>query len=800
MFRNYFKSTFRNLRKNKILSAINILGLTIGLTSCLLIGLYIRHELSYDDFEQKGDRLARVVMEYKFSAGGNSNKGTFTSTKVAPVFKRNFPEVENVVRMMDDDKIVRYGDKLLNEHRFLFADSTFFDMFTFPLLRGNAATALNGPNKVVLTASAARRYFGEEDPVGKVLEVGSEKTLYEVTGLMKDCPSNSQIKFDFLASFSSLGVNQEKTYWEADYRTYVLLKNAEARTTMEAKLPAFMKKEMQGKDVTINFYLEPFKKIHLYSEYPAFEAQGSIRYIYILSGIAALILLIACFTYVNLSTARSVERAKEVGVRKVIGAGRQQLFWQFMGESAVTCFFAIVVSFVVAELILPAFNQLTGKQLQSTALFSFPFVNGALLITVMVCLAAGSYPSLILSKFQAVKVLKGTFKNTGSGQWLRKSLIVFQFIISVALIISTFIMQQQLNYIRHKKLGYDRSHVLVLPMFNSLTAQLPLMKAAFKSNPDVLQVSRCMGTPVQIGSGYTMRSATMPATAQLPVTGNPVDEEYVSASGLQLIAGTDLTAQDLQDISHADEQTSNQLPDSHFIINETAASELGWTPASAIGKKMFLGDNRSGYVRGVVKDFHFASLHTTIRPLVLFAENRGYSLIVKLSGTHLPETLTFLEAAWKKLVPGIPFEYRFLEDDYNKMYTAELRLGQVMDIFSVIAIVLACLGLFGLSSYMVQQRFKEVGIRKVLGATMTNIAMLLSGDFLKLTGLAILIAIPIAWGVMQMWLKDFAYRITMEWWYFAAVGAGVLFIALVTVSSQAVRMALADPLKGLRTE
>ena len=376
MLKNYFRTAWRNLWKNKTSSAINIFGLTIGLTCCLLITLYIQHELSYDNFELKGNRIARVIMEYQFAGSPASTKGNFTSVRVAPVLEQNFPEVESATKMAEYERVVHYEDKLINEKKFMYADSTFFDIFSFPLLKGDPHSVLAGPYKVVITESSAKKYFGEKDPVGQLLQVGSDTVLYQVTGVVRDCPSNSQIRFDFLASFSSLGITKdyESSYWDANYVTYVLLKDKKSIAGLQAKLPAFMKKEMTGQGATINMYLEPFDKIHLHSPYDAFEPNNSITYIYILAAVALLILIIDSSTYINLSTARSIERAREVGVRKVIGAEKKQLFWQFIGESALLCLLSVIFSLVISTLLLSFFNQLTGKQFQAVSLFSLPFL------------------------------------------------------------------------------------------------------------------------------------------------------------------------------------------------------------------------------------------------------------------------------------------------------------------------------------------------------------------------------------------------------------------------------------------
>jgi len=716
---------------------------------------------------------------------------------VAPVLKQNFSEVESAIKMTRYERVVRYKEKMINEKKFMYADSTFFDFFSFPLVKGDPHSALAGPHKVIVTESSARKYFGDEDPLGKLLQVASDTDLYVVTGVIKDCPSNSQIRFDFLASFSSLGITKdyESSYWDANYVTYLLLKNKTSIGELQAKLPAFMKREMSGKGASINMFLEPFDKIHLHSPYDAFEPNNNIAYIYILAAVALLMLIIAGSTYINLSTARSMERAKEVGVRKVIGAGKYQLFWQFIGESALLCILSVIFSLVISVLLIPAFNELTGKQLQAVSLFSLPFLAFSFIVAIGISVLAGGYPALILTGFQPVKVLKGAFKNTNSGQWLKRSLIVFQFVISVFLIISTLSIRKQLYFIQHKKLGYDREHVLVMPMNDKMLANIDLIKQEFKTDPGVISVSRCVRSPVEGGGGYNMRSATMPEDQQINVTANPVDEDFVRTVGLQMIAGSDLTQQDIKDVSTFDWEKNVY----HFILNESAAKQLGWSPQEAVNKKMYMGP-RAGFVRGVVKDFHFQTLHDPIGPFILFTELRGRELLVKLSGQHLRQTISFLESKWKTLVPDRPFEYRFLDDDYNKLYNAEIRLGKIMDLFSGIAILLACLGLFGLSSYAAQQRIKEIGIRKVLGASAGNITVALSKDFVGLAIVAIVIAFPVAWWATHKWLQDFSYRTDINWSIYVGAGLGTLLLTMITVAFQAIKAAIANPVKSLRTE
>jgi len=792
MIRNYFKTAWRNLFRNKGFALINILGLAVGLTCCLLLTLYLQHELSYDRFHSKGDRLVRVIMEYKIGTSGN--KGNFTSTKVFPEFRRQFPEVVSGTRLSSNNRIVKYGDKTWMEDNVLHADSAFFELFDFKLLSGKASDVLKAPNQVVISRSLAEKYFGKEDPVGKTLLLNSSQQPYRVTGVSEDCPSNSQIRYSMVASISSFGPLQEETYSNANYVTYLLMDRAESLNTLQDKVNRFMKKETGDSEFKVNFDLEPFTRIHLYSPYDAFTPNINISYIYIIAGVAVLILVIACFTYVNLSTARSTERAREVGIRKVAGAWRSQLFWQFISESAVLTFLALMISFLLALVLLPSFNTLAGTTLSYTSL-GHPLVWGAaLLAAITVALLAGSYPALILSSFQPVRVLKGAFKNTGSGNALRKGLTVFQFVISVFLIISTFIISSQLRYIQQKKLGYERENRVLLGMDQNLNDKRELVKSELNSLAAVSGVSLAYETPVTIRGGYNMSGSDLSQT--MAVTANPVDEDYLKVTGLELIAGSDLSAQDIRDVSSED-YTENYF---HFILNESAARALGWSPEEAIGKKMYLDEYRPGEVKGVVKDFHFESLHTSIRPLVLFPSPWANTAIVKIDGNNVRETLAAIEAKWKQLAPYRPFVFRFMDEDYQQMYNAEMRTGRVFNIFASLAVLLACLGLFGLSAYAVRQRVKEVGVRKVLGASGLQIVTLLSSGFVKLVLIAFIIASPLAWLAMNKWLEQFSYRVETGWWIFAAAGAVALFMALVTVSFQAIRAAAANPVKSLRTE
>ncbi|MDJ1502833.1 ABC transporter permease [Xanthocytophaga agilis] len=796
MIRNYVTIAFRNLWKNKAFFLITVFGLSIGLTCCLIISLYVQHELSYDKFHQNRDRIVRVVMEYKM--GTTVTKVGVTGTKVAPAFKRTFPEVESGVRLMKYASVLKYEDKLFEEQQFLFADSTFFDVFSFPLLQGNPKTALAGPDKIVLTEASAKKYFGNTDPIGKILSSG--KKDYMVTGIVGNVPSNSQIQFEFVASFASLSAaTKPETWFNANYTTYLLLKDAHAIQTLQSKITPYMKTQAAETGATdgnyLTYELEPLTRVHLHSEVGGLEPNNSITYIYIFGAIVCLILGIACVNYVNLTTARSLERAREVGMRKVLGAVRHQLFWQFIGESGIITSVSILLSVGLTALLLPYFAVLSGQSISLNVLAQPTTLVGLALAGVVISFLAGSYPALLLSKFQPIKVLKGDYKTSGSGLWLRKSLIVFQFAISIFLIIATFTIQGQLSFIQNRKLGYNKDHILVLPSDGKIQKSISTIKTEFKRNPNIQSVTLAYETPTFIEGGYSMRRPEVPESQSMYVTAIPVDEDFVKTLGLQIIAGSNFSETDMNDVSGEDYEKYRY----HYIVNESAVKALGWKVEEAVGKRMVL--NKEGEIKAVVKDFHFASMHQKIEPLVIFPQKESYGvMMVKLSGQQLPETIEFLKEKWQSLAPHYPFEYHFLDDEFNQMYSSEQRTGKIFTLFASLAIVLACLGLFGLAAYTAMQRTKEIGIRKVLGASIADVVMLLSKDFVKLVFIAFLIATPIVWYAMDKWLQDFTYRINLSWWIFATAGILTMIIALLTVSFQAIKTAIINPIKSLRSE
>ncbi|GAB3175624.1 ABC transporter permease [Telluribacter humicola] len=801
MIKNYFRIAFRNLWRNKTFSFITVFGLAVGLTCCLLLFMYVSHELSYDNFQQKADRIVRVTMEY--SLDGNVGKAPVTGTKVAPEFVRAFPEVEAGVRLMNSSAIVRHGDQRFNEKRVVYADSSLFRVFSFGLLKGNPQTALAGPNQLVLSKSTARKYFGTEDPLGKVVRVDARRgeSDYTITGVVEDAPLNSQIKYDILASFSTLDVSKREEWWSANYATYLLLRTPEALAGLKAKVPGYMKSKSAETEMVGNNYLsynlEPLRRVHLHSEVEGnFEPNGDLLYIYIFGSIAVLILIIACVNYVNLATTRAVERAQEVGVRKVMGALPTQLFGQFIGESIIITFIALLLGLLLSSLALPLFNQLSDRQFSFNQWLEPANLLVVVGIGVVVSLIAGIYPALVLTRYQPVRVLKGHLKTTGAGNF-RRTLIVFQFAITAFLIISTFVVQNQLKYIQNKKLGYDKEHVVILPADRQVGEKIQALKSEFKQNSSVQQVSMAYESPVFVKGGYAMRRSDMPEDQYKMVAGLPVDEDFVKTMGLRILAGSDLTRQDMQLAPVMFGDTANYY---HFIINEAAAKELGWTPQQAVGQKIDMGQNRKGEVKAVVENFHFASMRDKIGPLVIFPEGYGNVVLVKLSGSQLTNTLQFMENKWNTLIPSRPFEYEFLDQEFNKLYATETRTGRIFSVFAFLSIFLACLGLFGLSAYTTALRTKEIGIRKVLGASIGSIVALLSQEFLKLVLIAIVIASPLAWYAMDRWLQDFTYRIDIPWWTFLVAGVLAVGVALLTVSIQSIKAALMNPVKSLKTE
>jgi len=796
MFKNYFTIAIRNILRHRVFSLINILGLAIGMTAFFLIFRYVAFEKSYDRWNTKADRIYRVVPDVSTPSETNRTGGRCTAP-VAPGLKKDFPEVEDAVRMSSDDFLVKRGDRRFQEHYVLLADSGLFNIFDFTLVEGDKRTALTQPMSVVLSETTAKKYFGNSDPLGQHLQLTGAALDATVTGVMRDIPVNSQIKTDLFVSLSSnrpiYGQNTPDTTWNQEYGyfTYILLKPHTDAAALQAKLPAWLDRhtgsQLRQMQVHDSLLLEPLTQVYLHTKREVAD-RGSSENVRIFSVIGIFILILACINFINLTTARSVERAKEVGVRKVIGALKSQLSLQFIGESVILCLLAFVLTLALCSLLIPLFNQLAGKTV-STGIFSNPSdVLLLLMLSVIVGVTAGFYPALVLASFRPVMVLKGRFATGSKGSLLRKGLVVFQFTIAILLLIGTTIVYNQLDYMRTRELGFDKEQTIIVPTNGD--KKIPIFKQALSTIPGVegsTYSSSVFGegqfnafTELQNSKGEMQKSNLDLYT---------VDYDFIPLYGLRLANG--------RNFSRAFPTDSTQA----MIINECAAGMLGYpTPGAAIGRD-FAQWGRRGKIIGILKDFHTHSPKVPIQPLVMRIEPFGYyTLSVKLSPNHIPATMKAIAATWDQTVPNRPFEYQFLDDLFDRQYRADTRFGNLFFNFAILAIFISCLGLLGLASYNTIQRTKEIGVRKILGATVSAIVHLLSIDFIRLVGIAFLIAAPLAWFAMQRWLSGFAYRTRISWWIFAAAGTAAVLIAFVTISFQCIRAAIANPVNALRSE
>ena len=799
MFKNYLKTAFRNLSKNKLYSGINIIGLTVGLAACLLIGVFINHELSYDKFNTRADRIVRVTMEY--NNAGTVNRTATTGTKVGPQFKRTFPAVEEYSRAFLSQGIIKYEEKVFDEQRILFADAPLFKIFSFNLVEGDAATALDAPDKIVLTRSMARKYFGNGSAINKSISAFGKEL--RVSAVCEDIPQNSQIKFDFATQFFNLGnyVKTEK-WWEANWITYLLVRDKKDVPQLQQQITDYMKTKevrtearLEGNDY-LTYHLEPLKTVHLKSSLAGFEPNGNMTYIYMFGIIALLILIIASANYTNLATAQSTGRGNEIGMRKVLGASKKQVFFQFIGESTIITFLSAGLALLLGVLLIPYFNNITGKEFTSEILLQPVPIISLVIFAVLVSFLAGFYPAMILSGTKVLSVLKKGFRITGGGGTLRKSLIVIQFSISVFLIIYTAIILQQMNFMQTKNLGYDKDHIAVLPIGGKMLRDFQSIKDAIRQVPGVEGVTAAYETPEFVEWGDGINVTDEKGKKEISLNAMPVDLDFTKTLKMQIVAGRDFQQSDLAMMDTSNSYTNFQQP---YIINESLAKKIGWTPGEAIGKTIEKG--YAGPVVGVVKDFNFNSLREPIGPMLIFL-GRDYSrsFMARINGNDVQATLGRLEMLWKQRLPERPFTYHFLDEDYNKLYVGEQRSSALFTIAATLAILLACLGLFGLAAFTTVQRTKEIGIRRVLGANITSITMLIAKNFLLMIGIAIIVAIPLAWYAGTQWLQDFAFRIPVQGWIFIAAAAATVLIALATVGFHSVRSALANPVKSLRTE
>jgi len=806
MIRNYIKIAFRNLAKYKFISFINLFGLTIGLTCCLLILAYILNEISYDKYQPYADRTYRISRSFHNEEGIQSLHLGAISPPFGPLLKNEFPEIQKITRLLSNGNTAFvYQDKQFYENQVFFADENLPDVFKIDVVKGNAKKALEDPFSIMISDKLARKYFGNEDPMNKIVKLDNNLPC-KVGGVFKPFPSNTHVHADVLIAFNTLkdsaiyGERNLQTNWgNNSFLTYVVIPKGSDPKKLEGKFPAFLDKYYHFPDEPPGFkgskfthlYLTALTDIHLRShlDYEV-EENGDIKRIYIFSIIALFILLIACINYMNLSTARSVLRAKEIGIRKTVGAERKEIILQFLSESVLISWFAILLAIVLTALLLPWLNKFSGLDLSMQILIKWQIILPLIIAPFVVGILSGLYPALFMSSFEPVKVLKGLFKVSGNIS-LRKALVVAQFAISIILLISTVIVFKQLRYMQQKSLGFSKDHVIT--MFNTAAFgnQFESFRNELLQNPGVREVARSSRIPsgrlldaqdVALPAGDTVK----PLSVDLKFV--TVDYNFVPAYGMGMAAG--------RNFSNAYKTDSNS-----FVINEAATKVLGWRSAQeAINKDLVYGGQK-GKVIGVVKDFHFESLHQKIPPLLFNVNANRYNRIsIKLSGANIASSLGFVEKTWKKFLPETPYDYSFLDERFAQLYQSEQRQKSIFTVFAFIAIFIACLGLFGLSAFTISQRVKEIGIRKILGADVSTIVALLSKDFLKLVLVAAVIAFPVAWFAMHKWLEDFAYRIGISLWIFLVAGIVAALIAFITISFQAVKAARANPVKNLRTE
>ncbi|PWT78781.1 MAG: cell division protein FtsX [Bacteroidetes bacterium] len=808
MFTNYLKIAWRNLTRNKVFSIINITGLAIGLSCFLLIALYVLDELSFDRWTANVDRIYRINADIRF--GGGDLHIPLTSDMMGPLLKKDYPQVEQYTRIFASQgpKLIRKGNTYINEPHVAYMDSTFFDIFTIPVIAGDTKTALDQPATVVVTESAAKKYFGTTDVVGKTIEVGRENQPFKITAVIRDIPENTHFDFNFLFSMKSAQYDWGQLT-SHNFNTYLRFRPGTDPKAFEKNFDQYIDRyvlpyaktfikinsmeEFRKSGNKLEYSLMPLKRIHLFSDRSyELKPSGNIQYVYIFSAVALFILMIACINFMNLTTARSANRAREVGIRKVLGTERRKLIGQFLTESTLMVLFSLIFAIAIAYLILPLFNNVADKSMRLSSLFSPLILPLLIALPFAVGLVAGSYPAFFLSAFKPIEVLKGRLKMGSKSGGLRSVLVIFQFCTSIMLIIGTIVIYKQLSYIQKKDLGFNRDQVLIINDAYVLKDNLNAFKNEVMQMNGVTNATVSSFLPVNSSSrtdNSFFKDPTMDIKEGFDMQSWQVDYDYVKTMGMSIIKGRNFSKEFGSDSSA-------------IIINETAAQLMGFT--DPIGKKIYEPDPKNKPIArtiiGVVKNFNFETLRENIGPLSMNLDNSPGYTSFKVHTSNVSNLITQIETKWKAMAPGMPFSYRFLDDSFNEMYGAERRVGKIALIFSILAILIACLGLFGLATFIAEQRTKEIGIRKVLGASVQGIVQLLSRDFLKLVTVAFIIAAPISWWAMSKWLNDFAFRIHIGWWIFALAGLLALFIALVTVSFQAIKAAVSNPVKSLRTE
>ncbi len=809
MFTNYFKIAWRNLIKYRLISIINLFGLSIGLGSCLLITLYILNELSYDRFNKNADRIYRVTRDFYTSDGSRSLKLCSISPPFGYYMPTDFPEIEKMTRLLDDGITpLKYQDKVFNETNLFWADENLSDVFTFQMLTGNAKTALMDPFSVMMSEEAAKKYFGSEDPMNKTIRYNN-KYDFKVTGIFKAFPRNSHLHPALFLSFNTLknpdiyGSENLRTNWgNNSFFTYLLLPDKYNPQRMLNQFPAFIDRRMAGQEYVgqqaskfTKLGLQKLTDIHLYSHTDSeIEPNGDINRIYVFSAIAIFILLIACINYMNLATARSSLRAKEIGIRKVVGANKAGLIYQFLSESIILSFVAGIFAVVLCWASIPLLNKLSGSNIDFHQLLSFKILIPVFFTPFIIGFLSGIYPAVYMSSFQPVKTMKGLFSVGAGNLSIRKVLVISQFAISIILMIATLLVFQQLRFVQKKALGYDKDHLAIIPYPSDLNEKFESFRTELVSNSNIKNAGRSSRIPtgrlLDAMDAYVASGDTM-SPSKVDIKLVAIDYDFIPTYGMTMISGRNFSRE-------------YSLDTTNFILNEAALRLLGWPDASkAIGNEFKYG-NIKGHIIGIVKDFHFESMHQSILPLVLelFPARISFyhNLTVKLTGNDPQSTISYIESVWKRYLPEVPFQYNYLDQNFAALYQNEQRQGEIFTIFACIAIFIASLGLLGLSIFSITQRIREIGIRKVLGANLATLVTLLSKEFLFLVLIASLIATPIGWFGMHRWLNGFAYRIHIQWWVFVLAAGTSAIVALMTISFHAIKAAIANPTKSLRAE
>jgi putative ABC transport system permease protein len=791
MIKNYLKTAWRNMLRNKVFSVINIMGLALGLTCSLLIMLWVQDEKNVDAFHTNGKDLYQVYERNYYD--GKVTADYPTQGLLAEELKRVIPEVQHAsgfeYASPGNGSTFESGEKIAKMNG-MFASEDFLSMFSFPLLQGKAATAISEPGNIAISKKMAEYFFGNaEDAVGKSIRFENKDEL-KITAVFQNVPSNSSLQFDFLRTWSDFVKENDWVHnWgNTDPQTFIQLKSGVDAANVETKIKDFIYRyTRKDKSFVTELALQPFTEKYLHSTFKnGYVDGGRIEYVRLFTVIAVFILLIACINFMNLATARSAKRAKEVGIRKVVGALRSALIAQFVGEAVLTTFFSVVIALALAALLLPAFNSLTNKQLSIpfTQLNFWLAVTGLLITTGFV---AGSYPALFLSSLKPVRVLKGALKFSWSAAFFRKALVIFQFALSIFLIIATIVVYKQMNYIQTKNLGYNRDNLLYIPIEGDLVKNYELFKQEALSNTNIINVSKMRNSPTEISHHTTSISwQGKDVNLTVPFADGVVGYDFAKTMNLQLQSGRDFSK------DFATDSTA-------FLVNETAIKKIGLT--NPVGQTIAWG-NHKGTVIGVLKDFHFNSLHQTIEPLIMrLDENWNWgTILVRIKAGKTKDAIAQLQKICKELNPKFPFTYQFSDLEYARRYASEAVVSKLANIFAFLAIFISCLGLFGLATFTTQQRTKEIGVRKVLGASAGNIVTLLSANFLKPIAIAFFVAFPIAWYAMNNWLQGYAYKINIEWWMFALAGLLTVCIAFATVSYQSIKAAIANPAKSLRTE